>query len=150
MWIRVYWAQMIPSVTTRRPRTWSGEISVPKARSSSSVTEGHLSGWLRLDFSFLSIPPPVFLSRLLLSIALSASFRAFPAACDGLFRDPFISPTEAMKELRERAVLLCFRDFTNWRRNFKMAQGVREMENRGWDWLEAIEAAMVTERGVIV
>ncbi|MED6237216.1 hypothetical protein ATANTOWER_020900 [Ataeniobius toweri] len=80
----VYWAHKIPSVTTRRPRTWSGEISVRKARSSSSVTEGHLSVWLRLDFSFLSIPPPVFLSRLLLSIALSASFCSLPAAaCDG-------------------------------------------------------------------
>uniref|UniRef100_A0AAX7TRU9 Uncharacterized protein n=1 Tax=Astatotilapia calliptera TaxID=8154 RepID=A0AAX7TRU9_ASTCA len=65
----------------RSPRTWSGVISLPRARSSSSVTTGHFSVWLRLDFSFFSIPPPLFLSLWLLSVPVSASFGPLLTVC---------------------------------------------------------------------
>lgn len=72
----------------RRPRTWSGLMPEPRARSSASVTGGHFSVWLRLDRSFFNIPPPVFRSRWLASEPASESGWAGRAA---VFREPFMA-----------------------------------------------------------
>lgn len=91
------WIHISPSVIARRPRTWSGVMLVPRARSSSSVTAGHFSVSLRLDISFFNIPPPAFRSRWFASEPASESACPVLAAGAGVFREPFI-PTLRWRE----------------------------------------------------
>lgn len=94
-------------MTARRPRTCSGEISLPRARSSSSVSKGHLSVWLRLDFSFFSIPPPGFRSLWFVSAPVFASVCPLLNFCAGFLREPLIPDTRAI--IKRVVVLLNFR-----------------------------------------